>query len=522
MFLISCILPLFATNYYVDLNGNDNNSGLITAPWATMSKVSQYSNSPGFNPGDQILFKKGQIFSDPPTSRAYNICFRSSGSTGNPIVIGSYGDGEIKPVLTCRLSLPGFSSSGNWSDEGNNIWKMSMAQDPYRVWLSATEYPEANPAAPNPVSLIDRQYRWYYNANSHYLYVWSPTNPANYYGSSLGLDSSQHVLLIMNKSYITVQDLDFSGGFFGALCIMQGAHDLTIQNCIVRDCHHAIFVSGIDSSMNPVICYNIYIKNNLIDSQASFSYNHSYENIGEGVCFCRGVTDSEICGNILKDWGHSCINILADSYGEIKRCKMFNNKIYGVNISYCRGLGFNALTDNLCADNEFYNNLIKYTTAPSQINCSNLYFHDNTIDTVINSPAHPSNSTGQGLVMYMTPSWESAKNNIIEYNTITNCDDVGIGIWNDVTSSVIMSGNVIQNNSVKNCCLNVKYYRNYLSGTSIEIRETITGAVTGNQFKDNELSDGSSNDVSYKGTPMPVSVFNQQNGNYNNVISGNH
>ena len=49
---------LYSTTYYVDAsNGNDSNSGTSqSTAWKTISKV----NSMSFQPGDQILFKRGE------------------------------------------------------------------------------------------------------------------------------------------------------------------------------------------------------------------------------------------------------------------------------------------------------------------------------------------------------------------------------------------------------------------------------------------------------------------------------
>ena len=50
----------FAATFYIDAtNGNDSNNGLLTAtPWKTIAKIIASS----FQPGDQILFKRGEIW----------------------------------------------------------------------------------------------------------------------------------------------------------------------------------------------------------------------------------------------------------------------------------------------------------------------------------------------------------------------------------------------------------------------------------------------------------------------------
>ena len=100
-----------ATKYYVSITGNDSNSGLTEViPWKTINKVNSFG---GFNPGDSILFKRGDIFYG--TLRVIQ-----SGSTGNPITFGAYGFGD-KPVIT------GFKSVSGFTNTGGNIWQSNSA-----------------------------------------------------------------------------------------------------------------------------------------------------------------------------------------------------------------------------------------------------------------------------------------------------------------------------------------------------------------------------------------------------------
>jgi parallel beta-helix repeat protein len=98
-----------ASTFYVDATGgSDSNNGLSdTTAWKTIVKV----NSGSFNPGDFILFKRGEIWQEP-------LVVPSSGANGNPITFGAYGTGE-KPVIS------GFASIASWNNLGGNIWESS-------------------------------------------------------------------------------------------------------------------------------------------------------------------------------------------------------------------------------------------------------------------------------------------------------------------------------------------------------------------------------------------------------------
>ena len=74
--------------YYISSSGNDANSGTSESrPWKSMAKINSFS----FSPGDRILFKRGDRWSQ-------ELLPRSSGSPGKSIVIGAYGSGN-KPII---------------------------------------------------------------------------------------------------------------------------------------------------------------------------------------------------------------------------------------------------------------------------------------------------------------------------------------------------------------------------------------------------------------------------------------
>jgi hypothetical protein len=91
--IFSLSASALAATYYVDATkGRDHNNGLSPEKaWQTIRKVKETS----FKPGDEICFKRGEVFSD-------SILFvYSSGSEGNPIVFKDYGDPQKPlPVIT--------------------------------------------------------------------------------------------------------------------------------------------------------------------------------------------------------------------------------------------------------------------------------------------------------------------------------------------------------------------------------------------------------------------------------------
>ncbi|PRY40123.1 putative secreted protein (Por secretion system target) [Spirosoma oryzae] len=98
------------TTYYVAASGNDGNSGRSSdAPYKTIDKV----NSLSLQPGDQVLFRRGDTFRG-------SLKIRQSGVANRPIVVDAFGEGN-KPLLAGSIQL------SNWNNIGNNTWQASCS-----------------------------------------------------------------------------------------------------------------------------------------------------------------------------------------------------------------------------------------------------------------------------------------------------------------------------------------------------------------------------------------------------------
>ncbi|MCS6916680.1 MAG: right-handed parallel beta-helix repeat-containing protein [Chitinophagales bacterium] len=109
-FLISCLPPAQAANYYLSASGNDAASG--TSPndaWRSLAKL----NTVVLYPGDSVFFACGSIFEG-------QLFLNYSGSENAPIYLGPYGNGTL-PVLSGTISLNG------WTLHAPNIYKTAVA-----------------------------------------------------------------------------------------------------------------------------------------------------------------------------------------------------------------------------------------------------------------------------------------------------------------------------------------------------------------------------------------------------------
>ena len=109
-----CVLAVGAgaSTFYLDATGGDDSKDgqSVATAWKTIAKV----NAATFAPGDQILFKRGEVWREslvPP----------SSGLLGSPIKFDAYGSGDA-PTITGYQDLP----SASWTLDSGNIWKTSI------------------------------------------------------------------------------------------------------------------------------------------------------------------------------------------------------------------------------------------------------------------------------------------------------------------------------------------------------------------------------------------------------------
>lgn len=102
-----------ATYYFSSVSGDDSRSSIEAknpdTPWKTLNKMNSIFKS--LQPGDSILFKRGEIFYG-------SMSITKSGTQDRPLVVGSFGTGP-KPIITSLVSLV------DWVDLGNGIYESS-------------------------------------------------------------------------------------------------------------------------------------------------------------------------------------------------------------------------------------------------------------------------------------------------------------------------------------------------------------------------------------------------------------
>ncbi len=303
-----------ATTYYVSPFGNDTNSGTSqSSPWRTIGRLQSLQYT--LLPGDQILFERGGSY---PGQLSIN----SSGTATSPIVIGSYGSGELPEIS-------GYITPSGWTQYQGNIWSvpvsqsvkyvhvgnetMTLARYPNTGWMrvstsnttnltsgdiiqaanywngaelvirstgwcyensiinsSTTGSITYNPIVFNPgdlqwgffihnkLSELDSPGEWYYD-NSGTLYFRTPTDSDP---NSIQVKASIYeagVLIGWQNSYIDIHDLAFKGQTYAGVNNSGGDH-INVTGCTFEHNNHGIRTYGSYSNYSNNIIRNTFTK----------------------------------------------------------------------------------------------------------------------------------------------------------------------------------------------------------------------------------------------------------------------
>jgi len=489
---------LYATNYYVDATGgNDNNSGTTPATaWKTISKVMSMSAS--FQPGDSILFKKGEIWNG-ERIKSNN---HPSGTVNNPITYASYGSG-IKPIINIHTEQHPI-----WTDEGSNIWtaiigtgsrffkngiEMLRAVDISYLGLYGTEY---------YTELVN-------GGNNYKLYIYSIVDPTT---DTFSWDALSSVVRLKNADYIHLTDIDFRGG--ASTCInIEDNNGWEIKNCSIG--FNAAYGCIIKYSSN-ILINNCAINSNLTIDQSQLPDNipgSSYTGCEDGIFVTTGSSDITISDCFFKNWGHANFSSNTDdSLNIISNIIFHNNELTSPDILYGGRIAYSGYTEG----GAYYNNYIHDISVANQLGGSNNHFHHNIIDNVLDSPLKPEHV---GIGIWMQNYNVQVKDNIIEHNVIANTQSKGFEIYPinwDYPNE--FSGNIFRNNIIYNCGVTE-------SNIAIQFHKDQNGQHIYNNIVENNLIFNSNTTQTclyqYNGILSDVAIFNTQDADIQDNLGGN-
>lgn len=460
-FLLSAT-PLYAATYYVDAtSGQDTYAGLSqTASWKTIAKV----NASRFNPGDQVLFKKGETWRE-------QLTVPSSGSAGKPITFGAYGDGN-RPIIN------GSDLITTWTRATSNIYQATLTAQPIQVFFNGTRG-----IMTASIATVNAANKWFWASNV--LYIYSTSDPDTAYTSpGIQVGKRDMCIYLLNKDYITIDGL-----------ILEAANLINVGVCGTSD--HSItrnseirYAGMYGISWRERVGARNYIDTCLIHHNAVFgvqTYKHTgsgrgtesyiqnnefYNNTQVGISLRGNYTI--IQNNNIHDNGsdgiHNALHIVSEEEGTGHNNTVRYNKIYNQIGGIYDGAGI--AVDYGCDDNSIYYNLI-YNNYGKSIwvnNAANVHIYNNVF---YGNVQNPSQNTKAEISLSSSTSWPGGPTTAAVKNNIaraTSADTYAISV-DALTSANTLD---ITNNDWYSAATNW-YFWNNAGGNDLSIWNALTG-----------------------------------------------
>jgi hypothetical protein len=221
-------LPSSLHAYYVDATlGNDSNDGTSTSrPWKSLAKV----HNTTFQPGDTILFKRGEVWRD---NNLY--IDKGAGTAGAPITFGAYGTGA-KPEINGGVDL---SASAAWTQNSGNTWRtansITQPQHDYMNEIGNVLFNDGQSIGVQKTSVggCSKQGDYFYDQATGYLYLYSAGNPSGSYSKIEAARGFMGLCLTgTGRNYFTFQNLKFKNwGYHGGILGSENSTNFIVEYC---------------------------------------------------------------------------------------------------------------------------------------------------------------------------------------------------------------------------------------------------------------------------------------------------
>ena len=415
LLLFGILLPqvIARTNYYISTSdGNDNRTALEaqnpTTAWSSIDKLN--ANFAIIQPGDSILFKRGDIFFG-------TLNITKSGTSTNPIVIGAYGIGN-KPIIS------GFSTISSWTSLGNSIYEADV---------------------PNNKASIKCVM---FNANVQPVGRYPKLNAAN--GGYLTFES--HV----DNTQITDNELTDSPNWTGGEIAIRKNHWIINSTAITSHVGNTLNFESDGSTYYPIVNLNGYfIQNHLSTLTENGDWCYDKVNKRIKMYFNSIPTDQQIrvatIDNLLCINSYNYIKIRDISFEGANTKAIYGNYVNTLSIENCDlnmsgecTVDLNQMYGDLQLNNNkisnSLNNALRITTSATNTGFCTL--QHNLIENTGMFPGMGMNGDG----MYNAMAISAKMGALIQYNTIKNTGYLGIDFsGNDI---------LIKNNVIDTYCVN--------------------------------------------------------------------
>ena len=411
------------TTIHIDPSRTDGcpGAGTLSDPYCDWDSVTN------FRGGYRYLQKRDTTY-----RKILSIAGGTDASPSRPIYIGAYGSGG-NPRIRIENSLPFWNNPATWKRAGAHEWAYRTAKfaigDPQVLFLDGRRaFGKARRKEDMCIRKGTQRVEWFHENDT--LYLCSPTgNPATVFSSMSGMQvasgSNFAAIYIKNKHDIVIDDFTLEGGWYGAIFVRGGSHDIEIRNSTIgRDS-----ANGVRVIADEIPARRIRIHHNIIDSGIRWG-RAGYEPLlsGEGVQFLMGVEDSRVDNNVIVAWSHAGTYLFSKTPSKLQvRNNMIQDNEYhcGPNSSYfdyCRPIIAEGERIGDVRGNIFFRNRMHDFSVRSQINGDHNSVIGNVCYHTVNSDAktHP---TGQ---CFSIQPYGTSEHNVFANNTMYDTADVAI------------------------------------------------------------------------------------------------
>jgi parallel beta-helix repeat protein len=350
----------WAESYYVDnRNGNDSRDGRSqSTAWKSLAKVSKSS----FSPGDNILLKAGGVWEE-------TLRLTSSGESGNPISVGTYGIGG-KPkiggsnneygividdltgyLVIDNIEITDVKSQGirlySWSTKIDNITirNCRVLSNGHGIYLNVNNGSFHNLVIEN-CDVIPGSNGWANGINFE-----RGVSGFTISNNNIG-PAGEDAILIWNSDNGVISDNIMGGNYENSIDIKNSHHITISRNTCIDDKNANIIVHEIfpgESHAPNDMSYRIIIEHNKLSGAGLLGFETTFS------VWLYNVDDSEIRYNLIEGAQTSGVYI-NDAESSLNNNKIYGNIIinngwggFGAGISIGDGVGtkiFNNLVYN--------------------------------------------------------------------------------------------------------------------------------------------------------------------------------
>ncbi|WP_106568719.1 Ig-like domain-containing protein [Cecembia rubra] len=377
-----------ATYHFSTTDGDDNRSSAQAqspnTPWKSIEKLN--SVFPMLQPGDQVLFKSGDVFYG-------EIRITRSGTSGAPIVFGSYGSGN-KPLIT------GLVRPTDWVSVGSNLFetRLLIAQSSLNVVI-IDGIIRAMGRFPNP----DANNKGYLTINS------------------------------VNQGTVSSSELNSPTNLNGGEVVIRKNNWIIDRHPITNHSGNSITYNTTGSNYNPAVGFGFFIQNHpgTLDQHGEWFYN-----VGENrlrIFYDKGspnnkveisqVTDlislqSNISNITFRNLNLSGANRNIISIQNSANIVFENCVLENIGDLAIRSVGSNNLTIDRTVIQNVHNGGVFQQWNDTKLKISNSSFIN-----IFNFPGMGKNGDLHGMGVYMS---ETASDGLIENSNFTNCGYIPI------------------------------------------------------------------------------------------------